>query len=117
MKKEETVAVSLPRYPLTNKPTVVLTEKLHRQIDYLHSKCPGKEWSGELITHEEGNINDPDNWRIICEEVFLADIGSAGGTDYEVDKGGFKAVDIVELFEAYSGLLEGTQKKQHIHTH
>lgn len=75
------------------------------------------EWSGELITREEGTINDLDSWKIICEEVYLADIGVGSYTEYEVDKGGFKAADIVEMYDKFPQLLEGTHKNQHIHTH
>lgn len=49
--------------------------------------------------------------------MFLVDIGSGAYTAYEVDKGGFKAADIVELFEAFPGLLDGSQKAHHIHSH
>lgn len=49
--------------------------------------------------------------------MFLVDIGSSAFTGYEVDKGGFKAADIIELYEAFPGLEEGTHKNHHIHTH
>lgn len=75
------------------------------------------EWSGELITREEGNITDLSDWKIIAEEIYLADIGTAGYTSYEVDKDGFKAVDIAEMYEKFPGLTEGTHKNHHIHSH
>lgn len=113
----ETVVPQLERMELSNKPTLVITKKLKRQIDFLHKKQGGSEWSGELITREEGTINDLDAWKITAEEMFLADLGSPGFTGYEVDKGGFKSVDIVDMYEAYPGLLDGTQKNHHIHSH
>lgn len=58
-----------------------------------------------------------DKWIIIAEEIFLADVGTPGFTGYEVDKGGFKSVDIVEMYEKFPGLLDGTYKNHHIHTH
>lgn len=70
-----------------------------------------------MITSERGKITDLDNWTIIAEDIFLTDVGSAGYTAYEVDKGAFKAADIVELFEAFPGLEDGIQKNHHIHTH
>lgn len=108
---------SLERLELSNKPTLIITEKLQKQIKWLHEKCGAVEWSGELITSEQGSINDLEDWKITAEEIYLTDIGTSGFTGYEVDKGGFKAVDIIELYEAYPGLLEGTQKNHHIHTH
>ena len=117
--KEEKIWVNntLNKLELSNKPTVVVSEKLLSQINFLHNKEGNKEWSGELITSEEGKITDLDSWRIICEEMFLADIGNGGSTEYEVDKGGFKSVDIVEMYELFPGLLDGTKKAHHIHTH
>lgn len=108
---------SLERLALSNKPTVVVTERLKKQIDWLHEKCGATEWSGELITSETNTINDLDNWTITCEDIFLVDVGSAAYTSYEVDKGGFKSADIIDLYDSYPGLLDGTKKAQHIHTH
>lgn len=115
IKKE--VRKSLTRLELSNKPKLIITEKLQKQIDYLHEKVGRNEWSGELITREEGNITSMDDWTIIAEDIFLADVGTAGFTSYEVDKGGFKAVDIVQMYDEFPGLLDGTQKNHHIHTH
>lgn len=107
----------LARLELSNKPTLYITEKLQKQIDFLHNKVKGNEWSGELITREVGTINDLDDWKIYAEDIFLADVGTPGSTSYEVDKGGFKAVDVVEMYEKFEGLLDGSLKNQHIHTH
>lgn len=75
------------------------------------------EWSGELITSEEGKITDLEKWKITCEDIFLANIGTGAYTEYKVDEGGFKAPDVVEMYEAFPGLLDGTKKNHHIHTH
>jgi hypothetical protein len=95
----------------------VITKKLKAQIDFLHRKCGKFEWSGELITREEGSVESLDDWKIICEDVYLVDIGTSAYTEYEVNKGGFKAVDIIEMYEQFPGLLENTHKNQHIHSH
>jgi len=102
---------------LSNKPKLVITEKLKKQIDFLHSSVGSTEWSGELITREEGQITDLDQWTIYAEDIFLADIGSSTFTGYEVDKGGFKAVDIIEMYDSFPELFDGEKKIQHIHTH
>lgn len=115
--KFQPVQPSLERLALSNKPTVVITERLKKQIDWLHEKCGSTEWSGELITSETNTINDLDNWTVTCEDIFLVDVGSAAYTSYEVDKGGFKSADIIDLYDSYPGLLDGTKKAQHIHTH
>jgi hypothetical protein len=95
----------------------LITRKLKAQIDYLHGACGATEWSGELITSEKGSINDPDKWRIIGEDIYLADIGTPGGTGYEVGKGAYAPADIVEMFELYPDIAEGKKKAQHIHSH
>lgn len=107
----------LDRLPLSNKPTFLITEKLQDQIEYLHKQLGAIEWSGELITSETNTIQHLNDWTIRGEDIFLADVGSPGYTSYEVDKGAFKASDIIELYEAFPGLMEGTHKLQHIHTH
>lgn len=70
-----------------------------------------------MITSENGRITDLDNWTITAEDLFLVDVGTSGFTSYEVDRGSFKPADIIELFEAFPGLEEGTHKAHHIHTH
>lgn len=108
---------SLERLSLSNKPKVIITPTLKSQIDFLHEMVGTREWSGELITSETGKLTDLDDWTITAESIYLADIGSGAYTGYQVDKGGFKAVDIIEMYDAFPGLLEGKQKNHHIHTH
>lgn len=117
MSKPSTTPTPLEKFPLSNKPTLVMTDRIRKQIDFLHKKVGNAEWSGELITREEGTLNDMDNWKIYAEEIFLADIGTSGFTGYEVDKGGFKAANIVEMYEQFPGLLDGSLKNHHIHSH
>jgi hypothetical protein len=107
----------LPRLEFSNKPKLIMTANLVKQIKKLHNRVGSKEWSGELITRETGSIADLPNWTITAEEIFLVDVGSSGYTSYEVDKGSFKAPDIVELYNQFPGLLTGELKNQHIHTH
>lgn len=108
---------SLKRLELSNTPTLVISKNLQKQIDYLHQKVGNKEWSGELITREEGTINSLDNWKIIAEDIYLANIGTGAYTEYTVDSAGFTAPDIVAMYEKFPDLLEGKIKAQHIHTH
>lgn len=49
--------------------------------------------------------------------MFLADVGTGAYTSYEVDKGAFKAVDIIDLHTEFPGLSTGECKAHHIHTH
>lgn len=116
-KSSSTKKECLEKFELSNKPTLIITEGLKKKIAYLHEKCGATEWSGELITREEGTINDLDDWKIIAEDVFLADIGSPSYTAYEVGKGSFKTEDIMDMHEQFPGILAGTHKCQHVHSH
>jgi hypothetical protein len=115
--KKETKTLSLDKLQLSNKPKLLLTKKVADQIDYLHKKCGEVEWSGELITSEKGTLNDLDEWQIIAEDIYLVDIGVKAYTEYEVDKGGFKAADIVDMYEKFPDLETGKLKNHHIHSH
>lgn len=107
----------LEKLEINNKPTLIITKELCNKIAFLQQEIGAIEWSGELITREEGSINDLDEWKIIAEDLFLCDIGSSAYTSYEVGKESFKTEDIMEMYEKYPGLLEGTHKQQHIHEH
>jgi hypothetical protein len=107
----------LDRISLSNKPKLIITQKLQKQIDWLHKTCGSTEWSGELITREIGKITDLDNWTIIAEDIFLVDVGSPGFTGYNVNEGAFKAADITELYDKFDGLIDGDLKTQHVHSH
>jgi len=117
MQKTNFTASSLDKLELSNKPKLYLSAEIQKQINYLHSHAGSTEWSGELIVREEGSITDLDDFVMRAENVYLVDIGSAAFTGYEVDKGAFKAPDIINMFESFPGLLEGTHKNHHIHTH
>lgn len=108
---------SLEKITLSNKPRLVITQKLQNQIEWLHKNCGAVEWSGELITREIGKITDLDDWVIIAEDIFLVDVGSSAFTGYNFNEGAFKAADVMELYDKFDGIMEGTHKAQHIHTH
>lgn len=107
----------MDRFLFSNRPKLVISEELVKKIAILHNHINGTEWSGELITREEGCITDLDKWTIYAEDLYLVDIGDATYTEYEVGKDAFAGPDIIELFELFPGLEEGTHKRQHIHTH
>lgn len=94
-----TTQVSEPVYPLkditklVNVPKLILTQKLMSQIFTYHSLVGGKEWSGPLIYSREGCdsveelYKDGANKTMELKgiEFLLADIGTAGGTEYELE--------------------------------
>lgn len=83
------------------------------QINFLHQKIGGTEWSGILLySHREGGIEDADNMVVVAEEIYPMDIGSPGYTEYinDVDS----ILDLVDNYERYES---GELKIGHIHTH
>lgn len=108
---------ALERFPFSNRPKLIISNELMRKVNVLHAHIGSKEWSGELITREEGRITDLEHWTIYAEDFYLVDIGSGVYTEYEVGKGAFSGPDVIELFELFPGLEEGTHKRQHCHSH
>jgi hypothetical protein len=109
--------VSLPRLEFSNQPKLVITAPLRKQINRLHSRVGNKEWSGELITRQEGKITDLSKWMVYGEDIFLNDIGTGTLTEYTAGAGAWKQVDIMDLFESFPGIMDGSKKNHHIHTH
>jgi len=88
-----------PKYPLkditslVNVPKLILSKELISQIFTYHVAVKGKEWSGPLIYSRTGADSVKDLYKNGANkemelkgiEFLLADIGSAGGTDYELN--------------------------------
>lgn len=68
------------------------------------AKSPDTEWSGVLFYEIEGDF-DSDNFKIICRDFLLNDVGSSTFTEFD-DKG--QAIDYIaekpELMSCYFGL-------------
>lgn len=73
-------------------PVVNIPSKIFSDVYYLHSKYPGKEWSGHLYFTKKGDINDPNNLIIDVQEFVLLDLGTAGAT--EIDPTGEQVIDM-----------------------
>lgn len=95
---------------LKGKPTIIISNELQLQIDYLHDRVGEKEWSGILFYDVvDGSITDPDNLVIKCTSMYPLDIGSAAYTEYNASS------KLIDAFEAIEGSED--QKRGHIHTH
>ena len=95
---------------LENKTTLIISEDLRKDIDYLHLKCPGLEWSGILLYNiQEGSISTPENLLIKAERLFLMDIGTSGSTEYDYDE------SLLDMWEQIPD--SENMKMGHIHTH
>ena len=102
--------VEYPLYEMEERGKLIIPPKIISQIQFLHSHCGTKEWSGMLLYDViKGNPSKPEDFELRAEHIFLMDIGTAGATNYETD------ADIVDLFDEIPEAME--MKLGHIHTH
>lgn len=87
---------------------VEITQKLQNQIRHLCKQVADVEWSGVLFYTVEGTFGDP-NFKCICQELFLMDIGTSGYTEYEFGP------DVIKHMMDNKHLLK--MLKGHIHSH
>jgi len=99
--------MSLQQIKSNQKANLVITKNLASQIEVLHSQCPeNKEWSGLLVYKIlEGSIENPNNLKISCENLFLMDFGDATFTSFEAGD------DWLKFYELFPQLdpVENTQ--------
>lgn len=92
---------------------MIVSSNLQQQIDWLHKEVGKKEWSGCLVYETiSGDLNNPNDLVFRAKGVFLMDVGTAGGTDFEVT-----GQDTFDLTEYYPSLMEGDSRIGLIHTH
>lgn len=84
----------------------MVPKKVEEIIRYYCAMSPHNEWSGILFYKIEGDF-DSEEFKVICEDIYLMDIGSGGFTSYD-----FKSADIStyllghpELLDCYQGLI------------
>lgn len=90
--------------------TLIIPDKVMKQITYLHGHIGDTEWSGILLYDVvSGSPADPKNFKLEAKHIFLMDIGTAGYTEYEADE------DIVDIYDNIEDAME--MKIGHIHSH
>lgn len=100
---------------LKGEPTLLISSQLKDQIDYLHKKVGKKEWSGNLIYKiVEGDITEPDTLVMQAVGIYLMDVGTAGGTDFEMEE-----EDTIDMYDKFPELIESDEDYRIglIHTH
>ena len=63
-----------------------MPEKVLNQIQYLCQQIPKVEWSGILFYKVEGSIKDPENMKIILEDILPMHKGTKAYTEYSFDE-------------------------------
>lgn len=103
---DKSITDNTGRYVEKSTNQIIISSKVERIIRYYCSMSPNNEWSGILFYKVEGDFDSPE-FKIICEDIYLMDIGSAGYTSYD-----FKSADIStylmdhpELLDCYQGLI------------
>ena len=83
---------------------IVIPENVERIIRKYCALSPDNEWSGTLFYEVEGNFDSPE-FKIICRDFFLMDLGSAAYTSFDEDG---TAIDYMcqhpELLDCQMGL-------------
>ncbi len=77
---------------------IIIPNNVKKQIDYLHSTYPEKEWSGILVyTVSEGNFYNLDSFNVEVKGIYPMDLGKAAYTEFEYEKA---LVDVYNIFES-----------------
>lgn len=90
---------------------ILIPKKVKDQIDFLHKKVGGTEWSGILVyKHTRGSISKMNNLVFKVSSIFLMDIGTGASTGFE-----YNADDVVALYDDLDEAMESNIGL--IHTH
>jgi len=112
-KKSKEVKKDYPIILGETKGKLIVSERLEKQINYLHALVGPKEWSGVLVYQiQKGDLDNIGDLVIEAKGVFPMDIGTAGYTEYDFDE-----TNIFPLHDYYPQILEEGWKEGHIHSH
>ena len=97
---------------IKKKASLALSQEIITQIHYLHTVvAKNTEWSGILIYEVlEGDVNDPENFKVHAHKLIPMDVGTSGYTEYEYDPSD-------DSFDEICNAMEAGYKLGHIHTH
>lgn len=88
---------------------VFISEKLQNQIHYMCKQVWNDEWSGMLFYETEGEFGT-EGFKILAQELFPLDIGSATYTEYQTSD-----PELIKFM--MSNTAARGMKKGHIHSH
>lgn len=86
-----------------------MPQKVFNQIQYLCQQIAKVEWSGILFYKTEGSIQDPENFKIILEDILPLHKGTSTYTEYTFDE---RVIEYIEENEHLEECRIG-----HIHSH
>ena len=87
-------------------PKVIIPKKVEHIIRTFCNALPSNEWSGVLFYKVNGSFKDK-NLEIICEDIFLMDIGTPTFTEFEFTNPDIASylADHPDLMDCYQGLI------------
>ena len=103
---DKSITDNTGRYVEKSTNQIIIPSKVEKIIRYYCSMSPSNEWSGILFYKVEGDFDSPE-FKIICEDIYLMDIGSAGYTSYDFKNADISTylMDHPELLDCYQGLI------------
>ena len=90
---------------------LLVPESVKKQIDYLHSRYPGKEWSGIIAYRTlEADFDSLNNFKFEVITLYLMDLGESASTDFKYNEALANVYDICEKYgygleEVKTGLI------------
>lgn len=103
---------------MTNQKTfrgnIVIPKEVKKEIDFMHTKYPGKEWSGILVfIPQKGDFKNLKDFEFSVLGVYPMDLGNGGSTEFDYDNA---LIDIHSIFEEKGYQMEHI-KTGLIHSH
>ena len=101
---------TMREFPLSNKPTLLLSPNLLASIKYAHKRVGNTEWSGFLLYKKvSGDFSHPDTLVFKADHFFPLDIGTPGYTNFDTDERVMEMWDMIPDAKDYMTAM--------IHTH
>ncbi len=95
--------------PLQQIPKLIISDKVIKEIFYLHQQCGNTEWSGVLWGEVEGSITDINNLKVTAIDFSLLDLGEPAYTEFEL------GLNVMDIYAEKPELMGN--KLMTLHTH
>ncbi len=93
---------------------IIVPEDVKRQIDYLHTSYPDKEWSGILVyTTENADFGNLEGFTFKVQGIYPMDLGKASYTEFDYNTA---IAEVYDIFEKRGISIEDLETGM-IHSH
>ena len=98
----------------TFRGNIVIPKEVKKEIDFMHTKYPDKEWSGVLVfIPQKGDFKNLKDFEFLVLGVYPMDLGNKASTEFDYDNA---LIDIHNIFEEKGYQMENI-KTGLIHSH